>query len=133
MKQSTINRRRYAVHWTFGTVLWSTFVLFFWVSVIWMFISLFADVIRRDMSGWAKAGWLALMVFFPFFGMLVYVIARPRNATAEGAPHSGRGVSSEARAGYYPADEIATAAQLHDRGSITDVEYERIKQHALSA
>jgi len=62
------------MHWTFGTFLWSTLVVFFWVAVIWMFIAIFADILRRDMSGWAKAGWIVLIVLLPFLGMLIYVI-----------------------------------------------------------
>jgi hypothetical protein len=32
---------------------------------------------RRDHSGWAKAGWLLLIVILPLFGCLIYLIARP--------------------------------------------------------
>ncbi len=118
------------MHWTFGTVLWSTAVFFFWIMVIWMFIALFADVVRRDISGWAKAGWIILMIVFPFVGALIYVIARPKTAERDmgffGEPVQ-QGPSS-----FRPTDEIARAAELRDQGQITPAEYERIKQHALS-
>jgi phospholipase D-like protein len=118
------------VHWTFGTVLWSTLVFAFWVMVIWMFIALFADVLRRDMSGWAKAGWIILMVILPFVGILAYVIARPRTDDRDLAfsPQPVRQGSAEFR----PTEEIAKAAELREQGRITPAEYERIKQHALS-
>ena len=32
---------------------------------------------RHDHSGWAKAGWTALLLFVPVIGALIYIIARP--------------------------------------------------------
>ena len=63
--------------WSFGMFLGSMFIAFIWVAVIWMFIGIFADIIRRDMSGWTKAGWIMLIVCLPFFGVLIYLIANP--------------------------------------------------------
>ena len=35
-----------------------------------------ADVFRsHDLSGWAKAAWLVLIVLVPFLGVLIYLIA----------------------------------------------------------
>ncbi len=119
------------MQWTFGTFLWSMVVFFFWFTVIWMFIALFADIFRRNMSGWAKAGWIILMVILPFIGILAYLIARPKNEDQDVLLYSTR------RQAYQPtehgaADEIAKAAELRDQGRITAAEYETIKQHALS-
>ncbi len=115
--------------WNFGTVLWSMAVFFFWFCVIWMFIAIFADIFRRDISGWAKAGWIVLVVLLPFIGILAYLIARPkdeRELAMYGAPRPAQPVP------YQAADEIAKAAELRDQGRITAAEYETIKQHALS-
>jgi Phospholipase_D-nuclease N-terminal len=118
------------VDWTFGTFLWAMVVFFFWFTVIWMFISIFADILRRDMSGWAKVGWILLIVVLPFLGMLIYLVARPRMKDrpilANERPVQN-GLSERS-----PADDIATAARLHDEGKITAEEFERLKQHALS-
>jgi Phospholipase_D-nuclease N-terminal len=36
----------------------------------------FADVFGRDeLSGWAKAGWVGLMLVFPLVGVLSYLVA----------------------------------------------------------
>ena len=35
------------------------------------------DLVRHDHSGWATAGWIALIVILPFIGSLAYWIARP--------------------------------------------------------
>ncbi len=56
-------------------VFWALFSIFF--AIIWAFIDNFR---RHDHSGWAKAGWAFLILIIPFFGMLIYVIARPADA-----------------------------------------------------
>ena len=62
----------------FGELMWTMFALFFWFMLIWMFIAVFADILRRDdLSGGAKAGWILLVFILPLFGILIYVIARP--------------------------------------------------------
>jgi Phospholipase_D-nuclease N-terminal len=123
------------MQWTFGTFLWSMVVFFFWFAVIWMFVALFADVLRRDdLSGWGKAGWIILMVILPFIGILAYVIARPK-VLANESDYAYYGPRTTGRRpgpnGGNPADEIARAARLQDEGKITPEEYERIKHHAL--
>ena len=45
-----------ATEWSFGSFLWAMIVFFFWFIFIWMFITIFADIFRRDdLSGGAKA------------------------------------------------------------------------------
>ena len=66
-------------NWTFGDVLWSMVVFFFWFMFIWMFIAIFSDIFRRDLSGWSKAGWIILIVVLPFLGILIYLIVRPKD------------------------------------------------------
>ena len=65
------------MEWTFGNLLLSMLAFFFWFAFLWMFISIFADILRRDLSGWAKAGWIVLIVVLPFLGTLIYLIATP--------------------------------------------------------
>ena len=36
---------------------------------------------RPDHSGWAKAGWALLILVIPLFGTLIYLIARPADAS----------------------------------------------------
>jgi len=62
-----------------GDLLWSMLVFFFWFMAIWIFITIFADIFRRnDLSGGAKAGWILLIFIVPFIGALIYMIARPK-------------------------------------------------------
>lgn len=62
-----------------GILLWS-FWFFIWVAAftVWLrcLFDLFAD---SSLSGWAKAGWVALMVLIPWIGALIYLIARNRS------------------------------------------------------
>jgi hypothetical protein len=58
-------------------LLWWFFLLSIWVAIIWAFIDNFR---RHDHSGWAKAGWAFVILIIPFFGMLIYLIARPADA-----------------------------------------------------
>ena len=65
--------------YSFGDFMWTLLAFFFWFMLIWMFIAVFADIFRRrDLSGGAKAGWILLIFILPLFGVLIYVIARPR-------------------------------------------------------
>ena len=60
-------------------MIWAMLVFFFWFMAIWIFITVFADIFRRnDISGWAKGGWILLIFIVPFLGALIYLIARPK-------------------------------------------------------
>ena len=120
------------MEWTFGNLLWSMLAFFFWFAFLWMFISVFADVLRRDLSGWAKAGWIVLIVVLPFLGSLIYLIATPRMTAEERRPVVRQQEARGRVAGHSAADEIAKAALLHDEGKITADEFELLKQQALT-
>jgi len=45
--------------------------------VLWCFIDNFR---RKDHHGLAKAGWTVVILFFPIFGSLIYILARPAEA-----------------------------------------------------
>jgi hypothetical protein len=123
-----------AATWSFGTVLWSMLVFFFWFTFIWMFITVFADILRRhDLSGWGKAGWILLIVILPLLGILGYLIARPAGTAWGRQPVDGYDTGERREAGASAASEIAKAAELRDRGAISDAEYEQIKRRALAA
>ncbi|HEX6921978.1 MAG TPA: SHOCT domain-containing protein [Actinomycetes bacterium] len=111
-----------------GDVLWAMLAFFFWFMVIWMFIAIFADVFRRhDLSGWAKAGWILLIVVVPFIGLLIYVIARPRPTEQE---LRAAGVGYESRTSHSTADELAKLVALRDAGELTPEEFEALKRRA---
>jgi hypothetical protein len=118
--------------WNLGDALWAMLVFFFWFMAIWIFITIFADIFRRnDLSGLAKAGWILLIFIVPFFGALIYLIARPKmteqdKQIIEQAQEAQRRIE-----GYSAADEIAKLAALRDNGKITAEEYEEMKKKAM--
>ena len=117
--------------WSFGDVLWTIIVLYFWFMIIWIFIGIVSDIFRRDdLSGVAKAGWLVLIVFLPFLGMLIYMIVRPKMTAQDRRMIEDAQAAERRVAGYSSADEIAKLAKLRDEGKITAEEYERLKAKA---
>ena len=67
----------FAAEFGTGQVLWSLlwfFLFFVWIMLIF---TIFGDIIRSDdMGGWAKAIWSIFIIFLPFLGIFVYLIAR---------------------------------------------------------
>ena len=121
-----------ATEWSFGNVLWTMLVFFFWFMAIWIFIMVFSDIFRRrDLSGAAKAGWIILIFIVPFLGAIIYMIARPR-MTEQDKEDMERMQAAEMRvSGYSPADEVAKLSKLRDEGKITAEEYEEMKKRAM--
>jgi hypothetical protein len=115
-----------------GDLLWSMVVFFFWFMAIWIFITTFADIFRRnDLSGLAKAGWLLLIFVLPFIGVLIYLIARPK-MTAQDRERIEQAQELQRRIeGYSAADEVAKLAKLRDEGTISAGEYENLKRRAM--
>jgi hypothetical protein len=53
--------------------------LYFFIFIVWIMLlfRVFVDIFRsHDMGGFAKALWFIFVVFLPFLGVFVYVIAR---------------------------------------------------------
>jgi uncharacterized membrane protein YcjF (UPF0283 family) len=124
--------------WSFWDVLWTTFVVFLWISVLMIYFNVVIDVFRsHDLTGWAKAGWLIVLVVLPFLGLLIYVITRgPKMAERGMRDQLDRADQIRAaygEAGGTPADQIARAKELLDSGAIDQAEYEQLKGRALAA
>ena len=60
-----------------GEVFWSMLWFFLFFIWIWILIVVFGDIFRsHDMGGWAKALWAIFIIFVPYLGVFVYLIAR---------------------------------------------------------
>ena len=124
----------------FLSVLWSMVVFFGFVIWIWLLIAVFADVFRRhDLSGWGKAGWTILVIVLPYLGVFIYLIAHGSEMAKRSARQASRDqaqfddyVRDVAGTGG-PATEIDQAKKLLDNGTITQAEFDAIKQKALAA
>ena len=76
----------YASSPSFWDVVWWMFIFFAWVMWIFVVINVFIDNFRReDHGGFAKAMWTIFIVFVPVLGVIVYLIARPRQVPAGSA------------------------------------------------
>lgn len=124
---------------TFWDFFWFMIITFLWVAWIMLLIRVFMDIFRSHSSGWAKAGWSFFVIFLPFLGVFVYLIA-------EGGKMAERDVSSavameKAQRDYIrdvasssggTADELEKLAQLKDKGVLTDEEFAAQKAKLLS-
>jgi uncharacterized membrane protein len=118
---------------TFLDVFWYLLVFFLWIMFFWIFISVVADIFRRDdISGWKKAGWLVLIIILPFIGILIYVIARPKMTVQDVRMITQAQAAQQAAAGVSTADELKKLKELHTAGVIDDAEYENLKKKAIA-
>lgn len=118
-----------------GDAFWFLLWGFYVVSYIYVVALILTDLFRDETtSGWAKAGWIILLLFVPFLTALIYVIARGNGMAARA--NAGRGRVPEAddyrpAASASPADDIARAKALLDAGTISQGEFEALKSKAL--
>ena len=69
-----------AADYPFMDVFWSMLVFFLWVAWLLILFRIFADLFRRhDIGGWGKALWCIFVIFLPFLGVLVYLIAEGKD------------------------------------------------------
>jgi hypothetical protein len=128
-----------ASNYPFLSGFWYLLIFFAWVIWFWLLITVFADLFRRrDTSGWAKAAWIIFVIVLPYLGVLVYLIAQ-HDGMAE---RSAKDVeASQQQMDQYvqsvaaktdPAEQIAKAKKLLDEGTLTQAEFDKIKQKALA-
>ena len=120
----------------FLEVLWTMILFFAWIAWIWIAITCFADIFRRDdIGGWGKALWVVFIILVPFLGVLVYLIAQHdgmRERTLAKATEQQAAFDQYVRetAGG-PAAEISKAKELLDAGTISQAEFDAIKSRAV--
>ena len=118
--------------YTFWDAIWTLIAFFFWFMLIWIFISIFADIFRRnDLSGGWKAIWIIVIFIIPFIGALIYIIARPKVTAQDVQMMTQADAAVKAAAGVTAADQIEKLNQLKESGAITVPEYEALKQKAM--
>ena len=119
----------------FWLLVWS----FFFVMYLMILFHIIGDLFRdRELSGWWKALWLIALIIFPFLTAFIYLIARGRGMAERQAGEMQR--AQEATDSYIqqvagrgnPTDQIATAKNLLDQGTITQTEFDRLKATALA-
>lgn len=120
----------------FLDVMWTMLVFFMWVIWFWLLIVIFSDLFRRDLSGWAKAGWVIFLIILPYLGVLIYLITQSKamaQRRAQEVKESQSQFDSYVRnVSGGSADQIAKGKELLDSGAITPEEYEALKRKALT-
>ena len=112
---------------------WYMLMFYLFFMVIWMFIQVFADIFRREnLTGWGKAGWIFLIFVLPFLGILIYMIARPKNTEQDQRMMAEMQATQARLQGGSAVDDIAKAQELLDKGAITQAEFDSIKAKALA-
>ena len=115
----------------FLSMLWF-FLFFIW---IWLLIAVFSDIFRsHDLGGFAKFLWVIFVIFLPYLGVFVYLIARGHKMS-EHAMEAAKANDAAARAyiqqaagtGGSSADELARLAELKSQGVIDDAEFTKMK------
>ena len=62
---------------TFGQALLTVLEIFVFAAWLMILFSIFGDLFRdHELSGWGKAAWSVFLIFVPFLGALIYMIAR---------------------------------------------------------
>ena len=124
---------------TLGDALLTVLEIFLFVIYLWILITIIGDLFRdHQLSGWAKAGWIFLLLVLPFLGALIYLIARGegmRDRTvreqADMRRHMDAYIRETAGTGS-SVDELAKLSELKDKGAISDEEFERAKAKLLA-
>lgn len=124
----------------FGEVLLWSFWFFIWIAALMVWFRCLFDMFGdHTLSGWAKAGWAVLLIFVPWVGALIYLIARGRSMTER---QLARATELQAAQADYikqvagtptsSADQIASAKALLDSGAIDQSEFDKLKAKALA-
>jgi Phospholipase_D-nuclease N-terminal len=129
-----------ATSYPFLEVFWTMLIFFAFVVWIWILFTVLADIFRRhDTSGFGKVLWIIFIIILPYFGVFIYLIAEHKGMTERALKQQqamqsqmDQYVQSVATKGD-PAEQIAKAKTLLDGGTITQAEFDSIKQKALAS
>lgn len=123
--------------------LWDVIVSTFWfmllLSWIWLIIAIFGDIFRdRELNGGKKAMWTVVLIFLPWLGALIYLIARGGSMhertlmVAQENEKRMRAYVQDAAGSTSVSDQLRELAELRDSNVITEAEYEQGKLKVLS-
>jgi hypothetical protein len=111
---------------------------FFFIAYLIVLFHVILDLFRdRELGGGYKALWLIGLVFVPFLTALGYILVRGKGmAERQGAALERAKSDTDAYirqvAGKSPAEQIADAKALLDAGTISQGEFDRLKEKALA-
>jgi hypothetical protein len=122
-------------------VIWFFLAVFLWVAFFMVLFMVIGDLFRdRTMGGGGKAVWAIVLIFLPFLGTFIYLIARGSGMSdraVAAAQHDHELAQQYAQSvvassgGGSAADQIEKAKALLDSGAITQDEFNAMKAKAL--
>ncbi|HMD57120.1 MAG TPA: SHOCT domain-containing protein [Solirubrobacteraceae bacterium] len=128
-----------ATSYPFLEVFWTMLIFFAFFIWIWILFTVFADLFRRDdISGWGKAAWIIFVIVLPYLGVFVYLIAEHKGMTDRSIQQQQAAKSQmdqyvRSVAGRSdPSQQIAKGEELLKQGTISQAEFDQIKQRALA-
>ena len=113
-------------------LFWTTFIIFGWILWFWLLIRVYGDLFgRRDIGGWAKAGWVVLTFALPLVGVLIYLISQGRSMaerTTRAMEEQRTATDAYIRSVAADADttQMTKARGLLESGAITSDEFDRM-------
>jgi len=122
----------------FWSIIWWFLWAFIFISYLMALFSVIGDIFRDEkLNGWLKAVWLIFLLFLPFLTLLVYVIARGKGMAERSARMSQQAQAAtedyiRGVAGSSATAEIEKGKALLDAGAISEAEFAKLKDKALS-
>jgi ABC-type multidrug transport system fused ATPase/permease subunit len=120
--------------YTFGQGLLTVLEIFVFAAWLMVLFTIIGDLFRdHGMSGWGKAAWIIFLIFLPFLGTLIYLIARGSGMRERAVAHQQElqkqldTYVQQTAGGGSAADELTKLAKLHDDHKLSDEEFERAK------
>jgi Phospholipase_D-nuclease N-terminal len=113
----------------FSNFLVDVLTIFAFVVWFWLLIVIFGDLFRRhDISGWAKALWIILVLFTSYIGVFAYLITQG-GGIARRNVEQAQAAREELRrtVGFSVADELDKLNKLKTSGSITEQEFATLR------
>ena len=118
--------------YSLGDALLTVLEIFFLALWFWIVITIVSDLFRdHELSGWWKAVWAFLLVFFPYITAFVYLIARGKGMRERSLrdQREARAATDEyiRSVASSPVDELAKLNDLRQQGAISQEEFDRLK------
>ncbi|MGB0100811.1 MAG: SHOCT domain-containing protein [Nocardioides sp.] len=126
------------MEYTVGSAVWTMLWFFLFFIWIWLLVTVFSDIFRSDdLGGWGKALWTIFVIFLPYIGVFVYLIARGKKMGEHAARDAARqedqmrSYVQNVAGSTSTAGEIERLAQLKEQGAISEEEFQQAKAKLL--
>jgi hypothetical protein len=114
---------------TFTNFVADAFAVFMLILWFWLLITISGDLFRRhDVSGFGKVLWVILLIVLPYVGIFAYIFTQGRGMAERNEVRAKAALDGlRQSAGFSAADEIEKLNRLKSTGSISELEYTRLR------